>query len=170
MLQLIAPDAAWRDAWREAHAEWGPGQHEDGFGLLLADDVGTRDGFDAWVCRLAADPRCTYQWIVEDGRVLGGIALRHEDHPGVPLAGHLGYGIRPSVRRRGMAVWAVKAMLSEAYMLQIPRILAVYEAGNLGSIRTLEAAGGVLEQSDDAGRVCRYWLSASPARESPGPD
>ncbi|MCC9173836.1 hypothetical protein [Arthrobacter sp. zg-Y179] len=64
----------------------------------------------------------------------------------------------------------MEVMLSEAYMLQIPRILAVCEADNLGSIRTLEAAGGVLEQSDGDGRVCRYWLSTSPTRESPGRD
>ncbi|MCC9204292.1 GNAT family N-acetyltransferase [Arthrobacter sp. zg-Y769] len=167
MPELIAPDAAWHQAWREAHLEWGPGLHEDGFGLLPGDDVETPDGFMAWVRRLAADPGCTYRWIVEDGRVLGGIALRYGDHSAVPRAGHLGYGIRPSARRRGVAVWAVEAMLHEAYMLKMPRILAVCEAGNLASIRTLKAAGGVPEQSDDGGRVCRYWLSTAPSRESP---
>ncbi|MCC3300704.1 hypothetical protein [Arthrobacter sp. zg-Y895] len=58
MLQLIAPDAAWQDSWGEAHAEWGPGQHEDGFGLLPGDDVEAPDGFDGPVrrYRLTAEP------------------------------------------------------------------------------------------------------------------
>ena len=66
---------------------------------------------------MGSDRDCTYRWVVEDGRVLGGISVRHENHPAVPLAGHLGYGIRPSARRRGLAVRAVAAMLSEARKL-----------------------------------------------------
>ncbi|MEC3973871.1 hypothetical protein [Amycolatopsis sp. H20-H5] len=46
--------------------------------------------------------RCTYRWIVEGDRVLGGIALRHGFDDFVPRLGHVGYGIRPSARRRGL--------------------------------------------------------------------
>jgi predicted acetyltransferase len=74
-------------AWLEAHQEWGPGVHGDGFGLRPSDEVDSPAGFAAWVARLAAqlDPakpvdagrvHCTYRWIVEGDRVLGGIA-RH---------------------------------------------------------------------------------------------
>jgi hypothetical protein len=39
MPELIAPTACLHAAWLGAHAEWGPGAHEDGFGLLPSDEV-----------------------------------------------------------------------------------------------------------------------------------
>jgi predicted acetyltransferase len=90
MPELIEPTGRLQAAWLEAHAEWGPGVHEDGFGLLPADDVDTPAGFAAWLARLAGESgRCTHRWIVEGGQVLGGIALRHEGNEFVPRAGHI---------------------------------------------------------------------------------
>ncbi|GAA3345233.1 hypothetical protein GCM10020358_51510 [Amorphoplanes nipponensis] len=48
MPALIAPTARLHAAWLEAHAEWGPGRHEDGFGLSPADDVARRRGLATW--------------------------------------------------------------------------------------------------------------------------
>jgi predicted acetyltransferase len=53
---------------------------------------------------------CRYWWIVEDGRVLGAIALRHELNERLMQLGHIGYGIQPSARRRGLATWALGRM------------------------------------------------------------
>lgn len=55
----------------------------------------------------------------EDNHVLGGIALRHESDPLVQRAGHIGYGIRPSARRRGLATWAVARIVEEARALGV---------------------------------------------------
>lgn len=159
MPELIEPTGRLHAAWLAARAEWGPGAHEDGFGLLPADDVDSPAGFAAWVERLAGESeRCTYRWIVEDGQVLGGIALRHEGHDSVPRAGHIGYGIRPSVRRRGLASWAFGRMLCEARALGMERLLAVCETGNAASARTIERHGGVLEDDGGNGAVLRYWI------------
>ena len=49
MPALIAPTGGLRTAWLEAHGEWGPGVHEDGFGLLETDDVESPAGFEAWL-------------------------------------------------------------------------------------------------------------------------
>jgi hypothetical protein len=54
VLQLIHPTASLYEAWMEAHLEWGPGLHEDGFGLTATDDVDTVDGFTRWVDQLHA--------------------------------------------------------------------------------------------------------------------
>src|ERR1700722_4908929 len=87
MPELIPPTARLHAAWLEAHAEWGPGQHEDGFGLHPSDEVDSPAGFAAWLTRLASQPdpaqraaghRCLYRWIVEDDRVLGGVARAGE--------------------------------------------------------------------------------------------
>jgi predicted acetyltransferase len=43
--------------------------------------------------------------------VLGAIALRHELNDRLTQLGHIGYDIRPSARRRGLATWALGRML-----------------------------------------------------------
>ncbi|MEU1646927.1 GNAT family N-acetyltransferase [Micromonospora zamorensis] len=173
MPDLIAPTVRLHAAWLEAHDEWGPGLHEDGFGLRSTDEVRSSEGFAAWVTRLAdqSDPAqpldaarvpCTYRWIAEDDRVLGGIALRHElnDHL-LRVAGHIGYGIRPSARGRGLATWALGRMLAQARALGLDRVLLVCEAGNVASSRTIERCGGVLEGilDTDLGPARRYWIT-----------
>lgn len=169
MPELIAPTVDLHPAWLEAHAEWGPGLHEDGFGLTASDDVVSPAGFAAWVARLRdqSDPartpgthRCTYRWIVEGGRVLGGMALRDGDDEYVRWAGHIGYGIRPSARRRGLATWALGRMLDEARGLGMDRLLAVCAVDNIASMTTIERCGGVSEGIGDTrfGPLRRYWI------------
>jgi predicted acetyltransferase len=172
MPELIAPAVHLHDAWLKAHAEWGPGVHEDGFGLRPGDETDSPDGFAAWVRRLTARAdtsspapagrvHCTYRWIVEDGEVLGAIALRHEFSDFVRRAGHIGYGIRPSARRRGLAAWALGLMLGEARSIGLDRVLLVCAAGNIASARTIERRGGVLEKIQDTthGPMRRYWIT-----------
>lgn len=113
---------------------------------------------------------CTYRWIVEDGRVLGGIALRHElDAALLHAGGHIGYGIRPSARRRGLATWALGRTLDRARALGLDRVLLVCADGNAGSARTIERSGGVLEdvRQTGSGRARRYWVELAGHRATP---
>ncbi len=158
MPALIQPDVHLHAAFLDAHAEWGPGQHEDGFGLAASDDVGSPAGFAAWLTRLAdrAEPAggrhgCLHRWIVEDGRVLGAIALRHGDDDYVRWAGNVGYGIRPSARRRGLATWALARTLDEARAIGLDRLMIVCAVDNAASARTIERCGGVFDGIHDAG-------------------
>ncbi|MGN8050287.1 GNAT family N-acetyltransferase [Curtobacterium sp. 22159] len=41
--------------------------------------------------------------MVEDGKILGGIALRSPDDERVHRFGRIGYGVSPSARGRGVA-------------------------------------------------------------------
>lgn len=162
MLQLVPPTATLYEAWLDAHAEWGPGLHEDGFGLASTDEVDFPAGFAAWVAQLAAESdRATCRWIVEDDRVLGGIALRHGFDDYVRWAGHIGYGIRPTARRRGLATWALRRMLDEARALGMDRVLIVCGTRNIASATTIERVGGVVEATRDTeyGPVRRYWIT-----------
>ncbi|SCF28255.1 GNAT family N-acetyltransferase [Micromonospora mirobrigensis] len=162
MPELVEPTVRLHAAWLDARDDWGPGLHEDGFGLRPSDEVDSPAGFAAWVARLTesarpADddrPRCTYRWIVEEGRVLGGIALRHQPSD----LGQIGYGIRPSARRRGLATWALGRMLDEARALGRDRLLIVCVTDNIASARTIERNGGVLEGvvASSLGPVRRY--------------
>lgn len=161
MPALLAPTARLHSAFREAHHEWGPGLHEDGFGISPTDDVESAAGFAAWVSRLtrAEDPStglppATYRWIVEDDVVLGGIALRHTVDE---VLGQIGFGVRPSARRRGLATWALTEMLGEARARGLDRVLIVCAHENVASARTIERCGGVPEPGD--GPTQRYWIA-----------
>ncbi|GAA2556589.1 GNAT family N-acetyltransferase [Winogradskya consettensis] len=155
MPELVEPTVRLHAAWLEAHREWGPGRHEDGFGLQDGDEVESGAGFAAWTARLAASP-ALFRWVVEDGRVQGGIALRQQPDGSAPPMGHLGYGIRPGARRRGLASWALGAMLGEARELGLERVLVLCADGNEASARTIESQGGVLDDVRKGAR--RYWI------------
>lgn len=173
MPELIAPTSRLYSAWLDARDDWGRGVHQDGAGLRPGDNVETAEGFAAWVRKLLreSDPafpvaddwvHCTYWWIVEDGTVLGAIALRHELNDFLLRAGgHIGYGVRPSARRRGLATFALGEVLRHAKTLGLEQVLITCNVENAGSRRTIEHFGGVLEDIRDTeiGRVRRYWVN-----------
>ena len=172
MAELILPTPRLHAAFLDCLRDWGPGTHEDGFGLADHDDVHTAAQFAAWVAdRLrrthpAGTPcpeeqHSSPRWIVGDGQVLGGIVLRHRLDE---TRGHVGYGIRPSARRRGLAAWALGELLDEARTVGLDRVLAVCRAQNVASARTIERCGGVLDgvRDTDDGPVRRYWIPVRP--------
>ncbi|GGQ62750.1 GNAT family N-acetyltransferase [Couchioplanes azureus] len=179
MAQLITPTTRLHAQWLAARDEWGRGVHQDGSGLRPGDEVDTARGFAAFVARLRREPdpaippapgwvHCTYWWIVEDDGVLGAIALRHElTDTLLESGGHIGYGVRPGARRRGLASWALAQVLASARDLGLERVLLTCDVANEASRRTIERHGGVCEDVRDTphGRVRRYWitLTANPA-------
>ncbi len=87
--------------------------------------------------------------------------MRHELNDALLHAGgHIGYGIRPAARRRGLATWALSRMLGEARALGLDRVLLVCADGNTASARTIERSGGVLEdvRPTELGPARRYWI------------
>jgi predicted acetyltransferase len=170
MPELILPTTDLHAAFLDCRDDWGTGLHEDGFGLTADDDVDSPEGFAIWVhqrVRLAhrAGEHCPNQqhssprWIVENGQVLGGIALRHKFDNDL---GQIGYGVRPSARRRGLASWALGEMLHEARAtLGLDRVLIPCLADTTASARTIEGRGGVLESIREFEHfsVRRYWIS-----------
>ncbi len=172
MPELVEPTTRLHAAWRAARDDWGPGIHEDGFGLLAEDDVETQDGFAGWVRRLrqesgttvppaAGRVHSTYWWIVEGDTLLGAIALRHQLNDLVLRVGQVGYGIRPSARGRGLAKWALGQVLSSARTHGLDRVLITCGDDNLASARVIEHHGGLLEDGRDteSGRIRRYWVA-----------
>ena len=149
------------------------GTHQAGTGLHALDDVDTAGGFSAWVQRLhrQADTsvppeeglvHATHWWIVENDIYCGAIALRHSLNDFLLRAGgHIGYGIRPSARKKGLATWALGAVLPTARSLGLSRVLVTCDDDNIGSARTIENNGGVLENVADTelGRTRRYWIA-----------
>jgi predicted acetyltransferase len=162
------------DAFQTCRRDWisheGPGPYEDGFGIDERDDVDSPAGFHTWIHRMLSQvhpvgtpcpdrPHWSPRWVVENGQVLGGFAVRHQYDD---RFGWIGYGIRPSARRRGVATWALRATLDECReQLGVNRALMTCRADNSPSARTIERCGGVLEGivETPTGPVRRYWIA-----------
>lgn len=173
MIQLIRPNAGLHKAWLESLLEFESPAARHGYATRSVSDAQLRDpdGFGEWLTeRLSyADPHTVMPeglvhdslfWIVDDvrpDRILGSLSLRHELTPALEmLGGHIGYGVRPSARRRGVATAALRAALDEARALGLHRVLLTCDADNIGSARTIEACGG--EPDDAPEGVRRYWI------------
>ena len=104
-------------------------------------------------------------WLVEDGvNVVGVSNLRHSLTDSLRKdGGHIGYGIRPSARRRGLATLILQETLRKARERGITRALVTAEKGNIGSIKTILKNGGVWDSEellpgyDDV--MQRFWIT-----------
>ncbi len=104
----------------------------------------------------------THWWIVEDDTYLGAVDLRHRLNGFLlDAGGHIGYSVRPSARRRGLATWALGAVLPEARAMGLERALVTCDDDNVASARSIESNGGVLEdvRTTEVGRKRRYWIT-----------
>lgn len=98
-------------------------------------------------------------------RLLGLIQIRLELKGYlVKLGGHIGYCVRPSERRKGYAKEMLRAALKICRNEGLERALITCLEDNTGSARTIEACGGIFEQTvyDDMNykaNLKRYWIS-----------
>lgn len=174
MLALIEPTTDLHAAWLASRDEWGRGVHQPGSGLRGGDDVDSAEGFAAWVERLRREGdesrpplpglvHAAYWWVVDqDGAVVGSISLRYALNDFLLLAaGHIGYGVRPSARGRGVAGWALGEVLATARRRDLESVLITCVVDNTASARVIEKQGGVLEDVRDtpAGPRRRYWIT-----------
>jgi predicted acetyltransferase len=100
----------------------------------------------------------TEKWMTDgSGSYLGRISLRHRlTELLLTWGGHIGYGVRPSARRRGYATQALAAMLPVCAERGIDPVLVTCDVDNEGSRRTIERNGGTYEDTRE-GKL-RFWV------------
>jgi predicted acetyltransferase len=99
----------------------------------------------------------TSLWAVRDDQVVGRVSLRHALTPWlIEVGGHIGYAVRPSARRQGVATEALRLMLPVAAARRIDPALVTCDEDNLGSRRVIEKNGGRLEDARN-GKL-RFWV------------
>ncbi len=107
----------------------------------------------------------SYFVINENDRLIGAASLRHYlTVEGYNTWGHIGYGVRPSERRKGCAVQILKMMLDEAKANKMRKVLVAAHTSNIGSVKVIESCGGRLENivadPDEKGETINcYWFS-----------
>jgi predicted acetyltransferase len=89
----------------------------------------------------------TFLFAFVENRIVGRVSIRHRLNGFLEkIGGHIGYVVVPEFRRRGYATEILRQSIEIArHRLEIGRLLITCDDSNVGSIRTIERNGGVLE-------------------------
>src|SRR5438132_613486 len=123
-----------------------------------------RDLPDGWVAG-------TTWWLVEGDRFIGIVEVRHRLTDALRLrGGHIGYSIRPTMRRRGFGTLALSLVLPHCLEFGLERVLVTCDESNEASRRIIETNGGEMEDlvrlSGRAAPTMRYWIDVRAACHS----
>jgi len=103
----------------------------------------------------------TLLWYVDGTEWIGRLDIRHRLSPQlIEVGGHIGYDVRPSMRRRGHATAMLRDSLPIAARLGISPALVTCRVDNIGSRKVIQANGGVLE--DERNGSLRFWVPTRP--------
>lgn len=98
----------------------------------------------------------------ERDRMVGAVNIRHYLNEALLLnGGHIGDGVRPSERRKGIATKMIALALEECRKLGIEKVLMVCDKENIGSAKSIQLNGGILENEVAVDGIVeqRYWIS-----------
>ncbi|MFA9466659.1 MAG: GNAT family N-acetyltransferase [Velocimicrobium sp.] len=109
-------------------------------------------------------PDSTYFCLDEERNLfVGAVNIRHYLNDFLLLnGGHIGDGVRPSERRKGIATKMIGLALLECKKIGIEKVLMVCDKDNIGSAKSIQNNGGILENevTDDEGIIeQRYWIT-----------
>jgi predicted acetyltransferase len=113
-------------------------------------------------------PSHTYFFMDEQHNIIGAINIRHylNDYL-LSYGGHIGYGIRPTQRKKGYAVQMLSMALPIAKELGIEKALLTCDKENIASAKTIQKNGGILENEviEEGKMIQRYWIDLSLLRK-----
>ncbi|MBU3143829.1 GNAT family N-acetyltransferase [Clostridium sp. CF012] len=106
-------------------------------------------------------PAHTYFLVQESKKIIGAVNIRHYLNDYLfNFGGHIGYGVRPSERKKGYASLMLSMALPIAKELGIDKVLITCDKNNEGSAKTIIKNGGVLENEvlEEGEITQRYWI------------
>lgn len=172
-LYLIKPDLSYYEQYNDMMKEWNESKTQIA-PWFLDKPVDTIETFAKLIKKLddcehgIVDERfcstTSYFVIDENDKLVGATSLRHYlTVEGINTWGHIGYGVRPSERKKGYATNILNMMLEEAKKKKIYKIMIGAHTSNIGSCKVIEKCDGKLENivqdPDDVNEtINRYWI------------
>jgi len=158
-LCLVQPAMEHKERYEEMMDEWENfgGRINPGAMRRYSKKLGRKVSYEHWLGWMEEDRKETQRlyFLMQEERILGAISLRYQS---MGIDGHIGFGIRPSERRKGYAT----RMLELALPLmkeygQNPVIISCAKE-NVGSARTIQRNGGkLIEEVDDEGELTQVY-------------
>ena len=107
-------------------------------------------------------PDSTYFCLDESRNIfVGAVNIRHYLNDSLLLnGGHIGNGVRPSERRKGIATKMIALALEKCEDLGIEKVLMVCDKSNVASAKSIINNGGILENEIEVDGVIeqRFWI------------
>jgi predicted acetyltransferase len=95
--------------------------------------------------------------------ILGSVNIRHCLNEDLLFrGGHIGYGIRPTQRKKGYATLMLGLALEKCREMGLKKVLVTCNQDNIGSAKTIRNNGGILENevTEENGTVIkRFWIN-----------
>lgn len=172
MLKLVKPDIKYKKQFIEMMKEWeATGEKIIPYSIREAD----YNHFENMIKHFENESNgidishnfvpATTLWGYDDSRniIVGAVNIRHYLTESLLInVGHIGDGVRPSERRKGYATEMIKQALDFCKSLGINRVLMVCDKDNIGSAKSIQNNGGILENevfSKDGQINQRYWIN-----------
>lgn len=148
----------WKDSG-ETMIPWVITKDPSNFPAMVQELLDAHNGInlpDSWV------PDSTYWLVTDHNRIVEAVNIRHSltEHL-FNAGGHIGYGIRPSERRKGYATKLLALSLEKAKQLNITKALIVCDEVNTASEKTILHNGGLRDEDfieEDGNVVRRFWI------------
>lgn len=171
-MKLVLPSMDYADEYRSYRQEFlDNGDSMDGTGSMrrIEDPAEWLEKTESYRFRetVPADKVQATQFLYvreSDGRVVGMIQVRHYFNEYLEkYAGHIGYSVRPSERRKGYATRMLRDTLPFCRSIGLDRVLISCLEENEASRRTILANGGVYESTvfepEEKRNLQRYWIT-----------
>ncbi|MCU5683802.1 GNAT family N-acetyltransferase [Bacillus wiedmannii] len=148
----------WKDSG-ETMIPWVISKDPSNFPAMIQELLDAHNGInlpESWV------PDSTYWLVTDENEIVGAVNIRHSltEHL-FNAGGHIGYGIRPSERRKGYATKLLELSLEKTKELNITKALVVCDEVNTASEKTILHNGGLRDDDfieEDGNVVRRFWI------------
>ena len=111
---------------------------------------------------------CSHFWLINnESSIVGAIRVRHNiENEFLALeAGHIGYDIAPSFRRKGHGKTMLQLVLEKAKELGVKEALVTADEDNVASRKVIESNGGkfdnVVMGKVFPNPIARYWVNCT---------
>ncbi len=171
MFKLVKPSLSMEKEYIDYVTEWEATEEKIVPNAAKRDSMSFKELVNKWeeyeserMYEKGLVPSSIYFLMDEDKKIYGAIDIRHELNDYLlRYGGHIGYGIRPSQRRKGYASQMLTLALPIVKELGINKALITCDKSNVGSAKTIMNNGGILENEVINGDEItqRYWITLS---------